>query len=110
MNSMNLSYVEEQDKGIVHVKGDVDAYHTGELKKYVMDIIKNLEKSTLVLDMSEVPYIDSAGLGTLVSILREARLAKKAFVLAGLKPNVMRIFEITRLDKVFKIVDTVEEA
>jgi len=46
----------------------------------------------------------------LVSVLRETKSAGKSLVLASMKPNVKRIFELTRLDKVFTITDTIQEA
>ncbi|MDI3517400.1 MAG: anti-sigma factor antagonist [Thermotogota bacterium] len=110
MDRLGISVVESEGKDIVKVNGDIDAYSTGELKKFMTDLISRTEKSTLVIDMSNVPYVDSAGLGMLVSILRESKSAGKSLVLASMKPNVKRIFELTRLDKVFTITDTVQEA
>ena len=68
------------------------------------------KRQDIALDLSDVPYIDSAGLGTLVSILRETRNAKKALKLVGLRQNIKRIFEMTRLDKIFDVYDTLEES
>lgn len=110
MDRLGISVVESEGRDIVRVNGDIDAYSTGELKKFMIDLISRTEKSTLVIDMSNVPYVDSAGLGMLVSILRESKSAGKSLVLASMKPNVKRIFELTRLDKVFTITDTVQEA
>lgn len=98
------------DKLVVTIHGEIDAYHSAEVKKFIKDSINETRLSKIVLDMSEVNYIDSAGLGSLVALYKDARMAEKEFVLAGLKQTVMRIFEMTRLDRVFKIVQTVEEA
>jgi len=46
----------------------------------------------------------------LVALYKDVRMAEKELVLASLKQTVMRIFEMTRLDRVFKIAQTVEEA
>jgi len=46
----------------------------------------------------------------MVSLLKDARNLDKELILCSLRQNVKRIFEMTRLDKVFKIVDVVEEA
>jgi len=110
MDKIGISVIEAEDKDIVKVNGDIDAYSTGELKKFMTDLIERTEKSTLVVDMTNVPYVDSAGLGMLVSVLRETKSAGKSLVLASMKPNVKRIFELTRLDKVFTITDTIQEA
>lgn len=97
-------------KLVVTIHGEIDAYHSAEVKKFIKDALNETKLSKVVLDMSEVNYIDSAGLGSLVALFKDARMLEKEFILAGLKQTVMRIFEMTRLDRVFKIVQTVEEA
>jgi len=101
------SYI-EKGRLIIKVKGDIDAYHSGEFKKGVKEKIVDSNMDVLLL-LDDVPYIDSAGLGTLVSILRDIRTQGKELFLVGLKNNIKKIFEMTRLDKVFKIYDTIEE-
>lgn len=54
--------------------------------------------------------MDSAGLGTLVVILKDAKINGKEFILSSLKESISRILKLTHLDKIFKITDTVEEA
>ncbi|MFN3691806.1 MAG: STAS domain-containing protein [Fervidobacterium sp.] len=101
---------EVSGKLVVSIHGEIDAYHSGEVKKFLKDTITETNLKKIVLDMSEVNYIDSAGLGSLVALYKDARMAEKELILASLKQTVMRIFEMTRLDRVFKIVQTVEEA
>lgn len=101
---------EVSGKLVVAIHGEIDAYHSGEVKKFLKDTITETNLKKIVLDMSEVNYIDSAGLGSLVALYKDARMAEKELILASLKQTVMRIFEMTRLDRVFKIVQTVEEA
>jgi len=109
MNDMKINFTQEGEKLIVSVNGDIDAYHSGDFKKNIREKLESVNANIIVLDMSNVAYIDSAGLGSLVALLKDVRTKGKEFVLASLKPNVKRIFEMTRLDKVFKIVDTLEE-
>ncbi len=109
MTRLDMEFKEMDGKLIIVVKGDIDAYHSADFKKTIKEKMASHSGDTIVLDLSNVSYIDSAGLGSLVAILKEARNTSKGFVLASLKPNVKRIFEMTRLDKVFKIVDTPEE-
>ncbi len=109
MNDMKINFTQERGKLIVSVSGDIDAYHSGDFKKTIREKLGSVDADTVVLDMSNVAYIDSAGLGSLVALLKDVRTKGKEFVLASLKPNVKRIFEMTRLDRVFKIVDTLEE-
>ena len=110
MTKLDMDFKEMDDKMVITVRGDIDAYHSADFKKEVREKIASFKGIKVVLDLSNVAYIDSAGLGSLVAILKDVRNSGKTFTLAALKPNVKRIFEMTRLDKVFKIVDTPEEA
>lgn len=59
--------------------------------------------NTFVLDLSDVEYIDSSGLGTLVAIQKRARQNGGNVIIKGLKGLVKELFELTRLTKVFEI-------
>jgi anti-sigma B factor antagonist len=67
-------------------------------------------RSTVVVDLSRTEYVDSAGLGTLVLLNKEARAAGGCLVLAGLSDHVRDLLRLVRLDEVFTIVATVEQA
>ncbi len=67
-------------------------------------------RSTVVVDLSNTEYVDSAGLGTLVLLNKEARAAGSCLVLAGLSDHVRDLLRLVRLDEVFTIAATVEEA
>ncbi len=67
-------------------------------------------RPTVVIDLSRTQYVDSAGLGTLVLLNKEARAAGGCLVLAGLSDHVRDLLRLVRLDEVFTIAATVEEA
>ena len=67
-------------------------------------------KTALVLDFSRVEFIDSTGLSVLLNGLRRLTRRKGSLVLVCTNPTVLRLFEITRLDSTFDIVDTREQA
>jgi anti-sigma B factor antagonist len=67
-------------------------------------------RATVVVDLSRTEYVDSAGLGTLVLLNKEARAAGGCLVLAGLSDHVRDLLRLVRLDEVFTIASTVEEA
>ncbi len=69
-----------------------------------------LGRATVVVDLSRTEYVDSAGLGTLVLLNKEARAAGGCLVLAGLSDHVRDLLRLVRLDEVFTIAATVEEA
>lgn len=67
-------------------------------------------RATVVVDLSRTEYVDSAGLGTLVLLNKEARAAGGCLVLAGLTDHVRDLLRLVRLDEVFTIAATVGEA
>ncbi len=109
MNDLNVKFEQIGARLVCKVSGDIDAYHSAEIKKAIKDEVEKTSAGKIVMDMSNVSYVDSAGLGTMVALLKLTRSLNKELVLASMKQNVKRVFEMTRLDKVFKIVDTVEE-
>ena len=63
-----------------------------------------------ILDLTEVPYIDSAGLGLIVSHYVRCQSRGVRLVVAGASPRVVQLFELTHVDQFFPRVATVEEA
>ena len=64
----------------------------------------------LVIDLSEVLFMDSSGVGALVHLFRLMKNRKGSFALAGPNERVRGLFKITRLDTLFAIHDTLDEA
>ncbi|MEM8835851.1 MAG: STAS domain-containing protein [Planctomycetota bacterium] len=88
--------------------GDVDLSTSRELQVSIKDLMR-AKPSRVVVDLCEVPYMDSSGVATLVEGMQIARKQSTDLVLAGMQDKVRSIFEIARLDRVFRIVDTVDE-
>ena len=63
----------------------------------------------IVLDMSRIDFMDSSGLGALIAVLKRVSPDKR-FEIAGLTAPVQRVFDLTRMDHVFKIYKTAGEA
>lgn len=63
----------------------------------------------IVLDLSAVEFLDSSGLGAVVSIFKEVG-SRKTFCLAGLNPHVDKVLRLTRMDSVFSIYPDVDSA
>ena len=64
---------------------------------------------SVVLDLSKVQFIDSSGLGAIVATMKNLGTDRK-MILAGLTPNVERVFSLTRMDTVFSLYPTVDDA
>ena len=94
---------------VVDVQGDVDLSRSGEFQRALLTLMDQ-KPARIVVNLAEVPYMDSSGVASLVKLLGRARKQNVGLSLAGLTDRVRSIFEITRLDGVFDIRSTVEEA
>jgi anti-sigma B factor antagonist len=94
---------------VLTCEGRMDAQVSGLLKDRIQEL---LDKGTtqLVVDMEGLEFLDSSGLGALVSCLRRIKEKKGEIKLAGLRPEVRSIFEITRVSRLFDICETVPDA
>ncbi len=75
-----------------------------------LDACIGTTRHNVVIDLKDVPFIDSRGLATLVSGHRQCQELGRTLVLAGLHPTVHSIFEMTRLDRVLEIFPDVDQA
>jgi anti-sigma B factor antagonist len=88
---------------IVEIQGSIDAHNADEVKQYLAETVSAQENASLMVDMSQVGALDSAGLMVLVSTLTLAQRLNKRFGLVGVSPSVRIILELTQLDRVFDI-------
>ena len=86
------------DKGVVAVSGEVDVSNADALKEAVAAYLKDDAVHAIEVDLSQVPYIDSTGIGVLVGGLHRAEEAGKRLVATGVQPNVARIFGMLGVD------------
>ncbi len=107
---MNLVVVERNGVVIVRVKEErLDAHISNDLKNELKRLYEDGKKNILV-DMVDVRFIDSSGLGAFVSALRAAHLHQGTLKLAGPNSQVQAMFELTRLNKILRIFPTTVEA
>jgi len=106
---MEIKYRDEGSTLVIDVTGDLDARSAGDLKLALNEKI-DTGKVWLLVNLSEVPYMDSAGLGVLVSGLKNTNRQNGDLRLWGLQPDVRNIFELTRLNKVFQIFEDEQSA
>ncbi len=97
------------DVDIVQISGRLEAANRDELKKAVDARLAD-RQSKFLLDLGQLEFIDSSGLGCLVSCLRSAAKAGGAFKIVSLKDYVAKLFETTRLDRVFEVYSDREKA
>jgi len=97
----------ERLAGVVCLHGPL----TIETTELFRNAMRREEKTnTVILDLTGVPYIDSSGLGSLVSACISLRKVGRRVALTGVNERIGKLFEITRTDSLFLIFDTVEHA
>lgn len=106
---LEVSTAKEHDMCVVTVSGEVDVYTSPTLKKALLDASDDACR-VLVVDMDRVGFIDSSGLGVLVGALRRVKESDGDLRVVCSKDNVVKIFRITGLDKVFPMFATLAEA
>ncbi len=95
---------------VIVPEGELDVTNSMEFKNRVLDDFVNSGKTRIILDMSNVGYMDSSALGIIISLFKNCRMNGGSLALAGLVDSVRRLFSITALDKVVPIYESVEEA
>jgi anti-sigma B factor antagonist len=94
---------------VVTIEGQLIVANRQDLKQIVQDAIDRGARR-FVFDFSSTAYIDSSGLGALVSISKRVRESGGELRLAGLNEDLRSLFELTKLDTLFSISDTPADA
>jgi len=92
---------------VLHLTGEVDLHNSPEVRRCLLDILKR--KKPVIIDFSNLKYIDSSGMATLVEGLNIANKNKLSFMIAGAIGAPLQVIKLTRLDQVFTLVESIEE-
>lgn len=95
---------------IVDITGEITLFNAPDLRRVLMELLKVKKAPRVIVNMSNVAYIDSAGVACLVEALKVARELKLGLALFGLNRVAREVFELTRLISVFEVYGTEEEA
>ncbi len=107
---MKIVVSEKNGVSLVQVVSErIDAHNSDAMKERIKQLFDGGARDVLV-DLHEVLFIDSSGLGALVSVFKSAMTCRGRLALAGLRDQVRSMFELTRLNRVFDIYATVDEA
>lgn len=96
---------------VLTLSGEIDLERSPDLQVSLQEAFGRLTgRGTVLIDLSKVTYMDSSGVATLVRGLQMSRKKGVGLVLCSLQDRVRSIFEIARLDTVFPIASTLDEA
>lgn len=87
--------------------GELDAYTVGQFREALTALA---DEPRLLIDLSEVPFMDSAGLGALIGGIRRAREADGEVVVSCSRPNLIRLLHTTGFDRIVPVTESIEEA
>ncbi len=99
----------EKDIPIIELEGEVDVYTAPQLKQQMVSLLEGGSRQ-MVIDLTNVEYLDSTALGVLIGGLKRIREHDGNMVLVCPSPRIRRVFEITGLDKIFDIYNSSDEA
>ncbi len=109
--AQNLEVKIDRMNGAVVLRptGDIDLARSPAFRREIM-AAQGEKPGRVVIDLRDVPYMDSSGLATLVEAMQFSRKNSVPLVLCGMQQRVRGLFEIARLHTVFRIVPGVDEA
>jgi anti-sigma B factor antagonist len=106
---LSLATRNEGDKTVIAVGGEIDVYTAPKLREQIVQLVEE-HRYHLVVDMEDVEFLDSTGLGVLVGGLKRVRAHDGSLHLVCTQERILKIFRITGLTKVFPIHASVAEA
>lgn len=93
---------------VVTPRGEIDLVSQADLKRFINDLVVEGHVH-IVLDLDQTTFMDSTGLGALISARRQTHTLQGSFVIVCNEPRLLRLFRIVSLDKVFAIHSSLDE-
>lgn len=106
---MSFEVSKNDDVTLIEVEGQLIVGNRQELKQQVLEQLEGGDRK-FVIDFAETGYIDSSGLGVLVSLSKKIREQGGELRLSSLNEDLRTLFELTKLDTLFRIADDKEQA
>ena len=106
--SMDIQTIEKNGNYKIQVSGQVDLYTSPNLRKAILESVDK-SKDIVIVQLSQVEYMDSSGVATLVEGLRSAKKQKKSFQILSPSHAVRKVLNLSRLETVFTITESNEE-
>lgn len=109
MIEFSISSEENEEVSIISITGEVDIFTSPRLKEEFIKLFKQ-DQFRIVVNMLETRYFDASGLGVLAGALKHCYKMGGSIAVVYAVPHIIRVFNITGMDKVFKIFETQKEA
>lgn len=99
---ISISFNEKDNMWVFGPEGELDIFSSPNFKEKVVSSFES-RNSDIQIDFIKLEYVDSTGLGALISILRKLKESNNKIYIDNIKPNIKKLFMITELDKLFII-------
>ncbi len=106
---MDITRRESGDVVILDVNGEIDLYNAPEIKETINRLIEE-KKYNVVINLDKVSYIDSSGIGALISSLSNLKKYQGGLKICNVSGSVRKVFELTKLTSFFEIYDSEPDA
>jgi anti-sigma B factor antagonist len=104
---LEIHVEETADYTLCRPMGELDAYTVGQFRETLVELAAT---PRLLIDLSDVPFMDSAGLGALIGGIRRAREAEGDVSVACSRPTLTRLLHTTGFDRIVPVTETLEAA
>ena len=98
------------DAAIADIRGEIDLHNSPEMRSAIFDLLAKTVVKRLILNLSQVPYMDSSAIAVLVEALQKLRPTGGRVMLVDLQPRVKGLLQIARLDSIFILADSEQQA
>lgn len=105
---MNVGIELKENLVIISIEGSIDSNTSGELQAKIMDKIS--ASGNVILDLSKVDFISSAGLRVLLMVYRQIKVKNGKVVIVGISEEIKDVMSMTGFINYFEITDTIEDA
>ncbi|MEM5947985.1 STAS domain-containing protein [Spirochaetia bacterium 38H-sp] len=99
---MEINTQKKGDTVIFFLQGEMDLYNSHMLKEHLSKI-KEQNPKKIIINMKDVPYIDSSGIGALIYVYSSLKKEHIDFAITGIDGTVKRVIELTKLSEYFPI-------
>jgi anti-sigma B factor antagonist len=97
------------DASLLSLRGEIDVYTAPRLRQAIIDLVEG-GATRIVVDMEKVDFLDSTGLGVLVGGLKRVRVKDGSLSIVTTQDKILKIFDITGLNRVFAIHPSIDAA
>ena len=106
---MDITRRESGNIVLLDINGEIDLYNAPEIKDIISGLIEE-QKYSIIINLDKVSYIDSSGIGALISSLSNLKKYQGGLKIINVAGSVKKVFELTKLTSFFEIFDNEADA